>query len=178
MSIQRISTCALSIPQSARFVNMSLESKYCYRSDKLFRPFFFLLEGAFSLLSRPIGGGIFLYDGNRKNRRGGGGRMARWVYFNPNPEGKRVGDCAVRALCKALGQDWEQVYTGLCLEGFALGDMPSADRVWGAYLRRHALGPVWPERIPTGRRQKPRRPLAYPGRADGHYPDRLPQGLQ
>ena len=50
--------------------------------------------------------------------------MARWVYFNPNPEGKRVGDCAVRALCKALGQDWEQVYTGLCLEGFALGDMP------------------------------------------------------
>ena len=78
--------------------------------------------------------------------------MARWVYFNPNPEGKRVGDCAVRALCKALGQDWEQVYTGLCLEGFALGDMPSADRVWGAYLRRQgfrrrALGPVWPERI-------------------------------
>lgn len=76
--------------------------------------------------------------------------MARWVYFNPNPEGKRVGDCAVRALCKALGQDWEQVYTGLCLEGFALGDMPSADRAWGAYLRRqgfrrHALPETCPD---------------------------------
>ena len=65
--------------------------------------------------------------------------MARWVYFNPNPEGKRVGDCAVRALCKALDQDWEQVYTGLCLAGFVLGDLPSADRVWGAYLRRHGF---------------------------------------
>lgn len=103
------------------------------------RLFFFLLKGGFPLLSRPIGGGIFLYDGDRKNKREGGGRMARWVYFNPNPEGKRVGDCAVRALCKALDRDWEQVYTGLCLEGFALGDMPSADRAWGAYLRRHGF---------------------------------------
>ena len=57
--------------------------------------------------------------------------MARWVYFNPNPAGKRVGDCAVRALCKALDKSWGQVYAGLSYQGFCLGDMPSADQVWG-----------------------------------------------
>lgn len=26
------------------------------------------------------------------------------VFYNPNPTGKRVGDCTVRAISKALGQ--------------------------------------------------------------------------
>lgn len=55
--------------------------------------------------------------------------------YNPNPAGKRVGDCTVRAISKALGQEWEQTYTGLALQGFLLCDMPSANHVWGAYLR-------------------------------------------
>lgn len=59
--------------------------------------------------------------------------------YNPNPMGARVGDCTVRAIARATGQSWERVYTGLCLEGFALGDMPSANHVWGAYLRRHGF---------------------------------------
>ena len=28
-----------------------------------------------------------------------------WEYYNPNPAGKRVGDCVIRAICKATGQD-------------------------------------------------------------------------
>ena len=48
---------------------------------------------------------------------------------------KRVGDCAVRALSKALNQPWELTYVGLCLEGFIRCDMPSANNVWGAYLK-------------------------------------------
>lgn len=59
--------------------------------------------------------------------------------FNPNPSGARVGDCTVRAICKATGKTWEQVYCGLCVEGMRLGDMPSANQVWGAYLRRHGF---------------------------------------
>ena len=29
-----------------------------------------------------------------------------FVRYNPNPAGKNVGDCPVRAICKATGQGW------------------------------------------------------------------------
>lgn len=58
--------------------------------------------------------------------------------FNPNPTGKNVGDCTVRAICKATGKEWGDVYLGLCMQGYLMGDMPSANSVWGAYL--HNLG--------------------------------------
>ena len=59
-----------------------------------------------------------------------------WVEWNPNPLGKRVGDCTVRAVAKGTGESWEDAYSGMALEGFLLSDMPSANNVWGAYLRR------------------------------------------
>lgn len=62
-----------------------------------------------------------------------------YTYYNPNPEGKSVSDCTVRALSKALGQTWEETYTGLALEGFARGDLPNADSVWGPYLKVHSF---------------------------------------
>ena len=62
--------------------------------------------------------------------------MGKFVSYNPNPVGLKVGDCVVRALSKALGQDWEQTYIDLCVEGCLRCDMPSANAVWGAYLRR------------------------------------------
>lgn len=58
--------------------------------------------------------------------------------FNPNPIGKNVGDCTVRAICKATDKEWGDVYLGLCMQGYLMGDMPSANSVWGAYL--HNLG--------------------------------------
>lgn len=58
-----------------------------------------------------------------------------YEYYNPNPAGKSVGDCTVRAISKALGQTWEETYTGLSLEGIIRGDLPNADSVWGPYLR-------------------------------------------
>lgn len=58
-----------------------------------------------------------------------------WKYYNPNPAGKNVGDCTVRALSKALGQSWGQTYTALILQGYMMSDLPSANSVWGAYLR-------------------------------------------
>lgn len=61
--------------------------------------------------------------------------MNRHVYYNPNPKGKKVGDCTIRAICKATNQDWETVYTQLYAQGCVFSDMPSSDYVWGAYLR-------------------------------------------
>jgi hypothetical protein len=57
-------------------------------------------------------------------------------YFNLNPAGRNVGDCTVRAIAKATGQGWEETYVGLCVEGLSMYDMPSANSVWGSYLRR------------------------------------------
>lgn len=59
--------------------------------------------------------------------------------YNPNPVSRRVGDCAVRAVAKALDTDWETAYTMLVTNGFLMGDMPSSDSVWGATLRQHGF---------------------------------------
>lgn len=59
-----------------------------------------------------------------------------WVNYNANPVNNRVGDCTVRAISKALGQSWEQTYVEIFLQGFMMYDMPSANAVWGAYLRK------------------------------------------
>lgn len=61
--------------------------------------------------------------------------MAEWKYYNPNPRGRRTGDCVIRAVSKAADQTWDETYTGIALTGYALEDMPSANHVWRAYLR-------------------------------------------
>lgn len=43
-----------------------------------------------------------------------------WQKYNPNPAGRAVGDCAVRAIAKALGVDWEKAYTLIAANGFAI----------------------------------------------------------
>lgn len=62
-----------------------------------------------------------------------------FVYFNPNPKNQRVGDCAVRAICKALGKEWDSVYISLCSEGLIFRDMPSANYVWGMFLKKNGF---------------------------------------
>lgn len=57
-----------------------------------------------------------------------------WRAFNPNPCGRSIGDCAVRAVCAALDVSWDEAYSLLCREGRLQCDMPSADHVWGAVL--------------------------------------------
>ncbi len=60
-----------------------------------------------------------------------------YAYYNPNPAGRSVGDCAIRAVARTLGKSWESAYVGLALEGFFRGDLPNADSVWGPYLKRY-----------------------------------------
>lgn len=62
-----------------------------------------------------------------------------YIEFNPNPAGRHVGDCAVRAVAAALGIEWEPAYTMICANGFSMCDMPSSDSVWGATLRQHGF---------------------------------------
>lgn len=62
-----------------------------------------------------------------------------WVEYLNNPVGRRVGDCAVRAVAKALDMGWEAAYIALAMNGLSMGDMPSADSVWGATLRQNGF---------------------------------------
>ena len=62
-----------------------------------------------------------------------------WSEYNPNPAGRRVGDCAVRAIAKALGVDWETAYSLIAAAGYRMGDMPSSNSVWGALLRQNGF---------------------------------------
>lgn len=59
-----------------------------------------------------------------------------YIYYNPNPSQKRVGDCVIRAIAKLTGESWENVYIGVAVEGYRLNDMPSGNHVWGAYLKK------------------------------------------
>lgn len=69
-----------------------------------------------------------------------------WRYYNPNPAGRMVGDCAVRAVAKALNASWEAAYTMICDAGFDMCDMPSSNGVWGAVLRKFGF---YRENIPS-----------------------------
>lgn len=69
-----------------------------------------------------------------------------FIKYNPNPAGRSVGDCAVRAIAKALGTDWEEAFITLSMNAFSMGDMPSSDSVWGATLRQNGF---YRENIPN-----------------------------
>lgn len=73
-----------------------------------------------------------------------------WIKFNPNPDASRVGDCSVRAVACALDQDWYKTYLDMAVYGIMKCDMPSANAVWGAYLKdkgfkRHIVPDQCPE---------------------------------
>ena len=72
-----------------------------------------------------------------------------WMKYNPNPAGRNVGDCAVRAVSAALGLDWETAYSMIVINGFLMGDMPSSNAVTTATLRQHGFSrTAIPDRCP------------------------------
>lgn len=60
-----------------------------------------------------------------------------FVFYNPNPNGRFVGDCAVRAITKLLDKSWDEVYVAISVSGYIKKDMPSGNSVWGSYLKRN-----------------------------------------
>lgn len=62
-----------------------------------------------------------------------------WKQVNPNPNGKSVGDCTVRAISLATGNGWMETYLDLCLFGLLMADMPSANAITTAYLKKNGF---------------------------------------
>ena len=62
-----------------------------------------------------------------------------YQYFNPNPCGRHVGDCSIRAVSKALNVDWETAYLMVTENGLEMCDLPSSNSVWGSVLRQHGF---------------------------------------
>lgn len=58
-----------------------------------------------------------------------------FVFYNPNPTKKLVGDCVIRAVSIVTDQDWKKTYLEIVLQGYLMNDMPSSNAVWGAYLQ-------------------------------------------
>ena len=72
-----------------------------------------------------------------------------YIKCNPNPLGKQLGDCVVRAIAIATNQSWRETYDELCEEGKRQADMPSSNAVWGAVLKRKGFRPfVLPDTCP------------------------------
>lgn len=62
-----------------------------------------------------------------------------WKEYSNNPVGRRVGDCSVRAISKALDMGWEAAYIALTINGIQMGDVMSSNSVIGSVLRQHGF---------------------------------------
>lgn len=62
-----------------------------------------------------------------------------YVFENPNPMNKRVGDCVIRALSIGLEQSWNDIYYQLSAYGYDAKDMPSSNAVWDEMLRDYGF---------------------------------------
>jgi len=62
-----------------------------------------------------------------------------WIKTNPNPCGRYVGDCSVRAVAVALDVSWEEAFDLLADSAYKMCDMPSSNSVIGALLRMYGF---------------------------------------
>ena len=62
-----------------------------------------------------------------------------FIYTNPNPANKKIGDCVIRAIAIATSTTWEGTYIDLCKEGLGMADLPNSNAVWSSYLRKHGF---------------------------------------
>lgn len=62
-----------------------------------------------------------------------------WKEYNPNPTGRRVEDCSVRAVAKALEISWEDAFALLSKNAYQMGDMAHSNSVIGSVLRMHGF---------------------------------------
>lgn len=60
-----------------------------------------------------------------------------FIYYNANPENIQTEDCVVRALALFFDDTWEHIYADLTMQGLNMHSMPSANNVWGHYLKQN-----------------------------------------
>lgn len=63
--------------------------------------------------------------------------MAEWEFYNPNPDGNRVDDCMIRAICAGTGKDWHDVHAELAALSYTMSDVQIGNAVWRAYMLRN-----------------------------------------
>lgn len=63
--------------------------------------------------------------------------MKRFKFFNMNPYHKDTQDCTIRAISLFLNKTWDEVYWGVCDEGYRMKQMPSTNTTWISYLKRN-----------------------------------------
>lgn len=61
-----------------------------------------------------------------------------WIRANPNPGGKHVPDCVIRAICIALNKPWLEVSDELYSVARREYSVTCDDHIWGRYL--YSLG--------------------------------------
>lgn len=65
-----------------------------------------------------------------------------WIRMNPNPEGRIVPDCVIRAISIATGKEWlevsDELYYNFARRGYSV---TCDDAIWGRYLYEHGFKP-------------------------------------
>ena len=63
--------------------------------------------------------------------------MSKYIYFQPNEKDikDKVGDCVIRALCKALDKSWLEVFDNLCKHAREFQCLPNQKPAYEAYLK-------------------------------------------
>lgn len=62
-----------------------------------------------------------------------------WIYENPNPNNKIVGDCVIRGISILLDASWEEIYNAITDQGRFMYDMPSSNAVWSEFLYKNGF---------------------------------------
>lgn len=57
-----------------------------------------------------------------------------YIYLNPNPKKRLVGDCVIRAIAIFQNRSWIEVFDDITNLARNMYDMPSSNEVWGRYL--------------------------------------------
>ena len=72
-----------------------------------------------------------------------------WIYRNLNPLARRTGDCVIRAIAYATGEEWDKIFWGLAHEAFDRAEMPSWNSAWWSYLEKRGFKRhIIPDRCP------------------------------
>lgn len=73
-----------------------------------------------------------------------------YVFFQPNVH--KDGDCVIRAVVKATGRTWYQVYDALCEIGREMQRMPNDRKCVDKYLKQLGFS-WWPMKAVKGQRR-------------------------
>ncbi|MDE6142236.1 MAG: hypothetical protein K2G03_06495 [Bacilli bacterium] len=62
--------------------------------------------------------------------------MSKFIYENVNPKNRKTDDCVVRAITKATGLSYQEIYAGLCSIGQKNCRMPNSKQTYEKLLEQ------------------------------------------